>query len=80
MNEQELIRRIQNLYADAEIVVTGEGCSFEVSITTPAFSDMNSLQRQRSILSLFKEEIASNELHALTVKAKTPAETEPGRG
>jgi acid stress-induced BolA-like protein IbaG/YrbA len=35
---------------------------------------MNSLQRQRSILTLFNTEIASGELHALTVKAKTPQE------
>lgn len=80
MNEHELTRRIRSLYVDAEIAVTGEGCSFEVSVTTPAFSGMNSLQRQRSILSLFKEELASNELHALTIKAKTPAETEQVRG
>ncbi|MEW8508228.1 MAG: BolA/IbaG family iron-sulfur metabolism protein [Candidatus Thiodiazotropha sp.] len=74
MNEQELISRIQSLYPDAEISVAGESCNFEVNVTTPAFDRMKSLQRQRSILTLFKEEIASGELHALTVRAKTPDE------
>ncbi len=74
MNEQELIKRIQNLYPDADIQVAGESCSFEVNVTTPAFAEMKLLQRQRSILSLFHEEITSGELHALTVRAKTPDE------
>ncbi|MES9991463.1 MAG: BolA/IbaG family iron-sulfur metabolism protein [Candidatus Thiodiazotropha sp.] len=76
MNEQDLINRIQELYPDAEISVAGENCSFEVNVTTPAFDNMKSLQRQRSILTLFKEEIASGELHALTVRAKTPKEVQ----
>ncbi|MGD9172324.1 MAG: BolA/IbaG family iron-sulfur metabolism protein [Candidatus Thiodiazotropha sp.] len=74
MNEQDLINRIKQLYPDAEIGVSGEGCSFEVNVTTPAFDNMKSLQRQRSILTLFNQEIASGELHALTVRAKTPGE------
>ena len=74
MTEDELVSRIKGLYPDAEISVAGENCSFEVSITTPAFAEMKSLQRQRSVLTLFNTEIASGELHALTVKAKTPQE------
>lgn len=74
MNEQELMSRIKELYPDAEITVAGENCSFEVNVTSPAFADMKSLQRQRSILTLFNQEIASGELHALTVRAKTPDE------
>jgi len=74
MNQQDLMSRIQELYPDAEINVTGEGCSFEVNVTSPAFDGMKSLQRQRSILTLFNTEITSGELHALTVRAKTPQE------
>ena len=74
MNENDLINRIKGIYPDAEISVAGENCSFEVNVTTPAFAEMKSLQRQRSILTLFNNEIASGELHALTVSAKTPEE------
>jgi acid stress-induced BolA-like protein IbaG/YrbA len=74
MNEQDLITRIKEIYPDAEISVTGESCSFEVHVTSPAFAEMKSLQRQRSILTLFNAEITSGELHALTIKAKTPQE------
>jgi acid stress-induced BolA-like protein IbaG/YrbA len=74
MNEQDLITRIKTIYPDAEISVSGENCNFEVNVTSPAFTEMKSLQRQRSILTLFNQEIASGELHALTVRAKTPEE------
>lgn len=76
MNDQDLINRIKQLYPDAEITVAGESCSFEVNVTTPAFDNMKSLQRQRSILTLFNDEIASGELHALTVRANTPQENQ----
>jgi len=75
MNQQALICRIQGLYPDAEVQVTGEGCTFEVNVISAAFDGMKSLQRQRSILTLFNKEIATGELHALTVLAKTPEET-----
>ena len=78
MNEQDLIKRIKGIYPDAEISVAGESCSFEVNVITPAFADMKSLQRQRSILTLFNDEITSGELHALTVRAKTPEELQQG--
>ncbi|MEW8691782.1 MAG: BolA/IbaG family iron-sulfur metabolism protein [Candidatus Thiodiazotropha endolucinida] len=74
MNQQDLINRIKDLYPDAEVTVSGESCSFEVNVTTPAFDNMKSLQRQRSIMTLFNKEIGSGELHALTVRAKTPEE------
>ncbi|MES9971090.1 MAG: BolA/IbaG family iron-sulfur metabolism protein [Candidatus Thiodiazotropha sp.] len=76
MNDKDLINRIKQRYPDAEITVAGESCSYEVNVTTPAFDNMKSLQRQRSILTLFNDEIASGELHALTVKAKTPQENQ----
>jgi acid stress-induced BolA-like protein IbaG/YrbA len=79
MNEQDLIARIRGVYPDADISVAGENCNFEVNITTPDFSNMKSLQRQRSILTLFNAEIASGELHALTVRAKTPDEIRQGQ-
>jgi acid stress-induced BolA-like protein IbaG/YrbA len=74
MNEDEIIQRVKGLYPDAMIDVAGENCSFEMYIIDEAFAGMNTLQRQKPILALFKDEIATGKLHALSVKAKTPAE------
>lgn len=79
MNEDEIINRVKSLYPDAVIDVAGENCSFELYIIDEAFAGQNTLQRQKSILALFKEEITVGKLHALSVKARTPAEQQ-GQG
>jgi acid stress-induced BolA-like protein IbaG/YrbA len=80
MNEDEIIKRIQSLYPEATIDVAGEDCSFEVYIISDEFKDMNTLQRQKPILALFKDELATGKLHALGVKAKTQAELASNAG
>ncbi len=80
MNEQDIIDRVKQLYADAVIDLAGADCSFEMYIISSAFEDMNTLQRQQSILALFKDELASGKLHALSVKVKTPKEQGRGSG
>ncbi len=74
MTEDEIVERIRTLYPDAVIDVAGEDCSFEVYVISEAFAGMNTLQRQKPILALFKDEIKGGTLHALSVRAKTPEE------
>ncbi|MGB0723338.1 MAG: BolA/IbaG family iron-sulfur metabolism protein [Gammaproteobacteria bacterium] len=80
MNEQEIIDRIKGLYPDADIELAGEDCSFEVYVLSPAFEGMKTLERQRSVLDLFGDEITTGKIHALTVKARTPQEMQGGGG
>ncbi len=72
MHENEIIARITALYPEAVIDLSGEDCSFELYIISKQFEGMNTLQRQQSILSIFKNELASGKLHALSIKAMTP--------
>jgi len=74
MTEKEITRRIATLYPDAIMEVSGADCNFELYIISDEFNDMNTMQRQKPILSLFKNELATGELHALSIKAKTPDE------
>jgi len=74
MDSQEIVARIHTLYPDARIDIAGENCSFELFVIDEAFDGMNTLQRQRPILALFTDELASCKLHALSVKARTPEE------
>lgn len=80
MNEEEIISRIKGLYPEALIDVAGEECSFELYVIDESFAGQGTLQRQRPILALFKDEIASGKLHALSVKAKTPGEQQGSAG
>ncbi|OIQ02832.1 MAG: BolA family protein [Zetaproteobacteria bacterium CG06_land_8_20_14_3_00_59_53] len=73
--EAELVRRrILGVYGDAKVFIEGEGCSLEVRIISDGFTNMPVLNRQKSIMKLFETELASGALHALSIKARTPAE------
>jgi BolA protein len=80
MNKSEIISRITKLYPDAVVDVAGTDCSFEVYVISDSFKDVSTLQRQKYILALFKNEITSGKLHALSVKAKTPQEQSTNAG
>lgn len=72
MNAQEIVKRIQAAFPDAEVQTDGADCNFSVTIISSAFEGKNPLQRQRPVMDLFKEDIASGALHALSITAKTP--------
>lgn len=74
MNEEDIIERVRGLYPDAIIDAAGEDCSFELYVISEEFTGLNTLQRQKPILALFKDDISAGRLHALSIKAKTPQE------
>lgn len=80
MDQQEIIERVKRLYPDALVDLDGADCSFEMIIISEAFEGLNTLKRQQPILALFKDELATGTLHALTVKARTPMEQSGSAG
>ena len=78
MNEEEIIARVKTLYPDALIDVAGADCNFEMYIISDALEGIGLLKRQQAILGLFKDELSSGKLHALSVKAKTHKEQASG--
>lgn len=80
INEDDILERINQQYPDSIIDIAGADCNFEVYIISDSFKDMNTLQRQKSILALFKEEITLGKLHALTIKARTTKEQAASSG
>jgi len=74
MQENEIVSRIQALYADAAVDINGEGCNFEIFIISNEFEGQSMVKRQQALLQLFGDELASGKMHALTIKAKTYAE------
>ena len=79
MKETDIIERVRTHYPNAVIDIAGEACSFELYVICEAFAGLNTLQRQKSILALFKDDISSGTLHALSIMAKTPEE-QAGQG
>ncbi len=60
---------------DAEVKVSGDGRHFEVEVVSPAFEGKSLIQRHRMVMDTVKAQVASDELHALSIKsARTPEE------
>lgn len=65
-------------FPNADITIDGASCKLAINIVDESFAGKNRVQRQRMVNQIFKEAIASGELHALTVSAKTPEEVSNG--
>jgi acid stress-induced BolA-like protein IbaG/YrbA len=60
--------------ADAQVQVTGDGSHFDAVVVSAAFEGLTPIKKQRLVMDAVKAEIASGELHALSIKTYTPAE------
>lgn len=67
----EIVQLIQGKIPDAEVAVEGEGCSFVVTVTSDVFEGLSRVNQQKMVLAAVTEQIASGELHAITVKTIT---------
>ena len=75
MENEQVEALIKAGIPDAEVKVTGDGRHFEVEVVSPAFEGKSLIQRHRLVMDAVKEQVASDELHALSIRsAKTPDE------
>jgi len=58
----------------ARVQVTGDGRHFEAVVVSEAFAGKSLLQKHRMVMATVNDRIASDELHALSIKAFTPEE------
>jgi acid stress-induced BolA-like protein IbaG/YrbA len=64
----------------AEVQVTGDGSHFDAIVVSPLFEGLTPIKKQRLVMDTVKAQIASGELHALSIKTFTPEQwsAEPG--
>lgn len=75
LSPQQVQNMIQNIVPCHHIQVEGDGHHFFAAIVSPAFAGLNRLARHRLIKDGLAEQLASNELHALSITtAATPEE------
>ncbi|MFT4675532.1 MAG: acid stress-induced BolA-like protein IbaG/YrbA [Reinekea sp.] len=61
-------------FPDAQIAVEGEGAKFALSIVAEAFSGLRPVPRQQMVYAVLNEQIASGEIHAVSMKLQSPSE------
>lgn len=74
MTLQEIQAKLEDAIDDAIITMEGDGCNCSTTVISPTFEDMSLLARQKMVLAAVRSDIDSGELHALSIKARTPAE------
>jgi len=57
---------------DARVQVTGDGSHFDAVVVSDAFTGLTPIKKQRLVMDTVKPQIASGELHALSIKTFTP--------
>ncbi|KLN46973.1 cell division protein BolA [Providencia rettgeri] len=62
-----------------EAIVTGDGSHFQVIAVGDMFDGMSRVKQQQAVYAPLMEYIADNRIHALSIKAYTPAQWERDR-
>lgn len=75
MTPQIIQQLIEQGMPDAQVTVSGAEGKFTAEVTSPQFEGLIPLKRHKLVYACVNAEITSGALHALTIIAKTPAET-----
>ncbi len=74
--EETIRSNLAQAFTDATIDVTVEGNRCLILIVSPEFDGMLRVRREQRVYACLKELLASGELHAVTIQAKTPVEAQ----
>lgn len=75
MNPEKIQQLIEKGMPSATVEVTGGEGKFIAQVISDDFADLSTINRHKMVYACVNTEIVSGELHALTIVAKTPAET-----
>tara|TARA_B100000989_G_C19441548_1_gene427577 strand:- start:463 stop:684 length:222 start_codon:yes stop_codon:yes gene_type:complete len=70
----DIAQFLKSKFPEADISFDGEDCNSKVLIISEKFEGLNSLQRHKLVLGALKNHFQSGELHALSLRTKSPSE------
>lgn len=59
---------------DAKVYIEGEGCDLTITVVSAEFAELSLVKKQQLVMATLTEPLGSGKLHAVSVKAFTPAE------
>ena len=74
MNPEKIQQLIQQGMPSATVEVSGGEGKYIAQVISDDFTDLSLIKRHKMVYACVNNEIASGELHALTIVAKTSAE------
>lgn len=79
MDTNEIKQVLMDKLALTDAIVTGDGSHFQVIAVGDLFDGMSRVKQQQAVYVPLMEYIADNRIHALSIKAYTPAQWERDR-
>ncbi len=74
MTTDEVKALIEKAMNTQEVKVTGDGSMFDVLVVSKQFEGLTPVKKQQLVYATVNPQITSGDIHALTIKAYTPAE------
>lgn len=74
MTTDEIQKLIEAGVPDSKAMVSGGEGKYEAIVISESFTDMSMVKEHQMVYATVKPQIASGELHALSIKAFTPDE------
>ena len=71
---EDIEARLREELDAAEVTVDGAGNRFEIDVVSDEFAGLSRVKRQQLVYAAIDDLIASGAIHAVTIKAATPAE------
>ena len=78
METEAVAQLIRTGVPGAEVEVSGDGSHFDAIVVSEVFEGLSPIKKQRLVMDAVKDQIASGELHALSIKTLTPAQRNAG--
>ena len=76
---EQIKQQIEAGIAGVAAQAKGDNGHFDVVVVGDCFADKSPVQRQKMVYATVNDKIRSGEIHALTIKAYTPAQWEQAR-
>jgi acid stress-induced BolA-like protein IbaG/YrbA len=76
MVTEEIKARIQADMPDAEVEAQGDGSRMQIRVISNAFAGLSRVQKQQKVYGCINELIANGTLHAVSIQALTPEESQ----
>jgi len=67
---------VESAIEGSSAVISGDGSKFEARVVAEAFDGLGTVKRHQLVYAALQEHIKSGAIHALTIKALTPAEAD----
>ncbi|PHM47001.1 BolA family iron metabolism protein IbaG [Xenorhabdus miraniensis] len=79
MDNNEIKKVLMESLALDEVIVSGDGSHFQVIVVGAIFDGLSRVKQQQTVYAPLMEYIADNRIHALSIKAYTPAQWQRDR-